>query len=112
MIGLAVLFLVLLVVFGVAIALTLNLIGLLLYLFIAGAVGWAADAIVPGELPFGWLGAIAAGLLGSLLGRLIIGPWGPNIFGIHVIPALVGAIILAFVADLVFKQAAPSDTAR
>jgi len=107
---LALLFLALLIVVAVVIGLTFKLVGLVLYLFIAGLVGWLADAIVPGELPFGWLGAIAAGLLGSLLGTLIIGPWGPSIFGIHVVPALLGAIILAFVADLIYKQPAPTDT--
>jgi uncharacterized membrane protein YeaQ/YmgE (transglycosylase-associated protein family) len=105
---LALVFLLLLAIFAVIIALSFTLIGLVLYLFMAGLVGWLADAIVPGELPYGWLGAIAAGLIGSFLGRLLLGPWGPAIFGIHVVPALLGAIVVAFVADIVFKKAAPT----
>jgi uncharacterized membrane protein YeaQ/YmgE (transglycosylase-associated protein family) len=107
MVGLALVFLVILVIFGVATALTYSIIGLILFLVMAGVIGWLADAIVPGDVPFGWLGAIAMGLLGSFLGRLLIGAWGPAIFGIHVIPALLGAIILSFVASLIFKQATP-----
>ncbi len=110
MLWLALLFLVVLVVFAVLSAVTYTLVGLVLFLVMAGIVGMIADAIVPGEVPFGWLGAIAMGLLGSFLGRLLIGPWGPALFGIHVVPALIGAIILAFVASLVFKRAAPEDT--
>jgi len=105
---LALVFLLLLVIFAALILLSFQLIGLVLFLAVAGLVGWLADAIVPGELPYGWLGAIAAGLIGSFLGRLLIGPWGPAIFGIHVVPALLGAIVVAFVADIVFKKAAPT----
>ncbi len=106
---LVLIFIALLVVFAVLTALTFQLIGLVLFLVTAGIVGLIADAIVPGELPFGWLGAIAAGLLGGFVGRLLIGPFGPAIFGVHVLPALLGAIILAFLADLLFKKAAPAD---
>ena len=45
-----------------------GLIQLLLMLFMAGLVGWLADQAIPGRLPYGWLGAIAAGLVGSWLG--------------------------------------------
>ena len=81
-------------------------IGLVLMLFMAGLVGWLADAIVPGRLPYGWLGAIAAGLIGSWLGTLVLGHLGPNLFGVPVIPAFVGAVILAVVAELAGKALA------
>ena len=106
--ALAVVFLVLLVIFAALILLSFQLIGLVLFLVMAGLVGWLADAVVPGELPFGWLGAIAAGLIGSFLGRLLLGPWGPAIFGIHVVPALLGAIVVAVVASVVVRKAAPT----
>ncbi|HEY7063588.1 MAG TPA: GlsB/YeaQ/YmgE family stress response membrane protein [Chloroflexota bacterium] len=80
-----------------------GIIHLLLMLFMAGLVGWLADQVIPGRIPYGWLGAIAAGLLGSWLGTALIGYVGPRIFGIPVIPALVGAIILAVVAELAGK---------
>lgn len=82
---------------------TFGLLGLIFHLIIAGIVGWLADLIVPGRLPFGWLGAIAAGLVGSWLGRMIIGDVGPSISGIPLLPALLGAIILAFLVELIAK---------
>jgi uncharacterized membrane protein YeaQ/YmgE (transglycosylase-associated protein family) len=103
-----VVFLVLLVIFAALILLSFQLIGLVLFLAVAGLVGWLADALVPGELPFGWLGAIAAGLIGSFLGRLLLGPWGPAVFGIHLVPALLGAIVVAVVASVVVRKAAPT----
>ncbi|AKT36471.1 GlsB/YeaQ/YmgE family stress response membrane protein [Chondromyces crocatus] len=93
----------------VGIWLTFSLFGLLVTLAVAAAVGWLADRIVPGDLPYGWLGAIGAGLLGSWLGTLLIGPLGPRIAGIPVISALIGATILAFGVELFQKRRSRRD---
>ena len=87
-------------------SLAMNLVHLLLMLFIAGLVGALADAVVPGRLPYGWLGAILAGLVGGWLGTLLLGQMGPSIFDIRVVPAFVGAVILAFGASVVGKMLA------
>lgn len=84
-----------------AFSLALSLIGLLFMLLVAGFVGWLADTIVPGELPYGFLGAALAGLVGSWIGQWLLGPLGPSLFGIRLIPALVGAIIVVAVVELV-----------
>ncbi len=81
-----------------------SLIGLILTLVVAGLVGVVADAIVPGEVPYGFLGAILAGLFGSWLGTLLFGRIGPVIFNVPIISALIGAIILAFVYSLLSHQ--------
>lgn len=85
---------------GVGISLALSLVGTVLMLFIAGVVGWLADRIVPGELPYGFLGAVLAGLVGSWIGQLILGDFGPSLFGIELIPALAGAVIVAGAVEL------------
>jgi uncharacterized membrane protein YeaQ/YmgE (transglycosylase-associated protein family) len=77
--------------------------GLILYLIVAGIVGWLADLVVPGRVPFGWLGAIVAGLVGSLIGALLFGRFGPDLAGIHIIPAFIGAVIFAFVVALISR---------
>ena len=84
--------------------LTFSLLGLLVTLAVAGSVGWLADQIVPGRLPYGWLGAIVAGLLGSWLGGVLLGDLGPSIGGIAIVPALLGAVILAFIVSFVAKS--------
>jgi len=80
--------------------LTFSLVGLLLTLFMAGLVGWAADAVVPGRLPGGWLGSILAGIVGGFVGSLLIGNLGPSLFDVRVIPAFVGALVVVVAAQL------------
>ncbi|HZU05944.1 MAG TPA: GlsB/YeaQ/YmgE family stress response membrane protein [Chloroflexota bacterium] len=87
-----------------------SLIHLVLMLIVAGIVGWVADALVPGRLPWGWLGAILAGLVGSWLGVALLGHVGPSLFGVPIIPGLVGAVILAVLVELVGKMLARPST--
>jgi uncharacterized membrane protein YeaQ/YmgE (transglycosylase-associated protein family) len=83
---------------GLAMVITAGVFNLALTLFMAGLIGWAADLVAPGELPGGWIGAVLTGIIGGLIGRLLLGQFGPNLFGYHVIPAFVGAVIVAFAA--------------
>lgn len=92
--------LILFVLLVVGIWITMSLFGLLITLVVAGFIGWIADMIVPGKIPYGWLGAIVAGLAGSWIGTMIF-DFGPAVAGITLIPALAGAIILAFIAELI-----------
>lgn len=98
--------LILLVIVILAIWITANTIGVLITLLVAGLVGWLADSIVPGEIPLGWLGAIMAGLVGSWIGAALFGRFGPSLAGISIIPAVIGAIILAFLISLVTRMMA------
>lgn len=88
------------VVLGAAMWLTFTLVGFLLTLLVAGLVGWAADAVVPGRLPGGWLGAVLAGIVGGFVGTLLLGHVGPTLFGVNLIPAFVGAALIAVLAEL------------
>jgi uncharacterized membrane protein YeaQ/YmgE (transglycosylase-associated protein family) len=92
--------LILAVVLGAATWLTFTFIGFLLTLAVAGLVGWAADAVVPGRLPGGWLGAVLAGIVGGFMGTLLLGRVGPTIFDVNIIPAFIGAAVIAVVAEL------------
>jgi uncharacterized membrane protein YeaQ/YmgE (transglycosylase-associated protein family) len=96
----------LLVLVAFAMALTFSLAHLFLTLAVAGLVGWLADLAVPGELPYGWLGAVTAGLIGGWVGTMLLGPVGPALFGVRILPAFVGAALLAFLLELVGKSAA------
>lgn len=83
---------------------TFSVLGVLVTLAIAALVGFIADRIVPGRLPYGWAGAMVAGLLGSWIGSLLIGPVGPTIARIPILPALLGAVIVAFVVQMLVKR--------
>jgi uncharacterized membrane protein YeaQ/YmgE (transglycosylase-associated protein family) len=79
---------------------TASLLGLIITVVVAGLIGWVADQLTPGDLPYGVFGAVGAGLLGALLGGLLLDGFGPDIAGLSIIPTLVGALILAFAAEL------------
>lgn len=79
--------------------------GFLLMLLVAAIVGFIADALVPGRLPGGWVGAIIAGLIGSALGGYVFSaanvPSGPVIGGLAIIPSILGAALVVFLWGLI-----------
>lgn len=91
---------VLAIVLGAMTWFTFTIVGFLLTLVVAGLVGWAADAVVPGRLPGGWIGAVLAGIIGGFIGTLALGNIGPTVFGINLIPAFIGAAAIAVIAEL------------
>ncbi|HET8913656.1 MAG TPA: hypothetical protein VFN23_19440 [Ktedonobacteraceae bacterium] len=69
----------------------------IIYLIIAAIVGLVAEFIVGWRLPFGFVGAILAAILGIWLLThviLISIPGDPVIYGVPLFKALLGAIIL------------------
>lgn len=85
-------------------------IGLALTLVVAGLIGWLADRIVPGELPYGKAGAVGAGIVGAVVGSLIPGVNSipPELFGIRVVPAFVGALIVVALVEFFGSRRQPA----
>lgn len=101
------LFLILLVVLlGAGMWFTTSIIGLIATLVMAGLVGWAADLLVRGgALPGGWIGAVLTGLIGGFIGNILFSALGIHdpafrLLGVDLIPAFVGAVIVALGAQL------------
>jgi uncharacterized membrane protein YeaQ/YmgE (transglycosylase-associated protein family) len=106
--GCLIFLIVLVLLLGAGMWFTFGLVALLATLLVAGLVGWAADLVVPGgKLPAGWIGAVLTGLVGGWLGELLFnrlglhGLEGFRLFGVDLIPAFVGAVIVALVVQLV-----------
>ena len=75
----------------------LNFIIYLVVAAVVGFVGFVAESLVGRRLPFGFVGAIIAALVGAwLLTKVIIinGIGDINVYGVLIFRALVGAIIL------------------
>jgi uncharacterized membrane protein YeaQ/YmgE (transglycosylase-associated protein family) len=75
----------------------------IIYLIVAAVVGFVAEALVGRRLPFGFVGAIIAALLGIwLLTKVIVitGIGDIYVFDVPLLRALVGAIILVAVWQL------------
>jgi uncharacterized membrane protein YeaQ/YmgE (transglycosylase-associated protein family) len=75
-------------------------------ILIVGAlvIGLAAQFVPESPTMFDWLiTAVAAGI-GGFIGSELLGSfstWGPEIQGLYIFPALIGALVLAAVVDVV-----------
>jgi uncharacterized membrane protein YeaQ/YmgE (transglycosylase-associated protein family) len=81
-----------------------DIVGLLLMVVMAAIVGFLADMLVPGNSPYGFLGAALAGVVGSWVGVALLGTLGPVLFGIPLISALIGAVIVTAIYALVSRS--------
>ncbi|MFA7479978.1 MAG: GlsB/YeaQ/YmgE family stress response membrane protein [Vulcanimicrobiota bacterium] len=68
----------------------------LLFLIVAAICAAIASAIVPGRLPGGFLAAMVIGVIGAWLGVSLIGPVGPALAGVSLLPAIFGSALLIF----------------
>lgn len=86
-----------------------TLVGLLVALLVAGVIGFGAEAIVPGDkMPRGWMAAIGAGLMGSWIGHVLLGHFGPRIAGFSLLPALAGAVVVVMLVTFFNRRSARS----
>jgi uncharacterized membrane protein YeaQ/YmgE (transglycosylase-associated protein family) len=75
----------------------------IIYLIIAAIVGLVAEFIVGWRLPFGFIGAIIAALVGIWLLTNVINviiPFDKTVYGVPIIKALLGAIVLVAIWHL------------
>ena len=78
--------------------------GFIIYLIVAAVVGLIAEAIVGWRVPFGFIGAIIAALIGIWLMTQVIIITGIGDFyiqGVPIIRALIGAIIFVALWHLI-----------
>lgn len=68
-------------------------------LIIGAVIGAIGSMIVGRDLPGGWIG----GLLGAWVGGNLLGNWGPNVAGMAIIPAIIGAAVVVFVISLLVR---------
>ncbi|MFS0950524.1 GlsB/YeaQ/YmgE family stress response membrane protein [Enterococcus thailandicus] len=77
-------------------------------LVVGSVLGMIAGAILGKDVPGGCTGNIVVGALGSWLGELILGEFGPVIIDVYLIPALLGAIlclvIYYFIIERLFRS--------
>lgn len=73
-----------------------------IWVLIVGAViGLIAGVVTSRDVPFGWVGNILAGLAGAWLGEEFLGAWGPQVAGMAVFPAIIGAVVLVLLVSWV-----------
>lgn len=72
-----------------------GIMGLLLLVAVGAVIGQIANSVVPRKIPYGFVGATLAGLLGAWLGTRVFGALGPQIAGLHILPGILGASAIA-----------------
>ncbi|MGU3443576.1 GlsB/YeaQ/YmgE family stress response membrane protein [Bacillus cereus] len=76
---------------------------IIITLLIGGLIGSLANLITGERGPKGIISCILIGFIGSLLGKILIGSWGPTIEGFYIFPALIGSLLLILIYIL-FKK--------
>ncbi|MFC3886002.1 GlsB/YeaQ/YmgE family stress response membrane protein [Bacillus songklensis] len=73
-------------------------------LIIGGIIGWVASLLTGRDIPGGIIGNIIAGFIGAWLGTAIFGDFGPEVGGFELIPAIIGAVLLALIVSFVMRR--------
>ena len=77
----------------------------MLWSLIVGAlIGMIAGAITSEGKKMGCISNIAAGLIGSWIGELILGSWGPQLAGMALVPSIIGAIVVILIVSGIFGR--------
>ena len=63
-------------------------------MFVGLLIGLLAGAITNRGERMGCFGKMFLGWIGASLGHLLFGTWGPNLAGIAIIPAVLGAMVV------------------
>lgn len=73
-------------------------------IIMSAIIGFIADLVIPGKIPFGFVGAIVAGFVGAVIGAYLLGDWGPTLGGFFILPAIIGAIVFGVAVRLVMSS--------
>jgi uncharacterized membrane protein YeaQ/YmgE (transglycosylase-associated protein family) len=72
---------------------------------VLAAIGWVIDLVLPGKMPYGWLGGIVAAIVGGIVGGFLFGQWGPSVtwsgYTLSIIPAILGGIVVALIVRFI-----------
>lgn len=82
----------------------MGILSFILFLFVAAACAWIAEYLVPGSIPGGFLVAVIFGIIGAWIGVSIMGPVGPSLAGVSLLPTILGSAILVFLTAFVGRQ--------
>lgn len=79
----------------------MSILGFILFLIVAAVCAYIAEMLVPGRVPGGFFTSAVVGIIGAWIGGSLIGPIGPDLGGIALIPAILGSAIFIFLLSLI-----------
>jgi len=74
----------------------MGILSFILFLFVAAACAYLAERLVPGSIPGGFLTSAIVGIIGAWIGGSMIGPMGPSLAGVSLLPCILGSAVLVF----------------
>jgi len=74
----------------------MSILAFILFLIVAATCAWIAERFVPGNVPGGFFASAIVGIIGAWIGGSLLGPIGPDLAGISLIPCILGSAILVF----------------
>lgn len=76
----------------------------LLVLIIGFLIGTIAGTTINKKEAMGWIANIAAGLVGSWIGQVFFGSWGPQFYDVAIFPSIIGALILVLMISFFLRK--------
>ncbi|MBY0358272.1 MAG: GlsB/YeaQ/YmgE family stress response membrane protein [Candidatus Obscuribacterales bacterium] len=84
----------------------MELVAFILFILVAAACAGIAEALVPGQVPGGFLMSALVGIIGAWVGASLFGHMGPDLAGIPLLPAIIGSALLIFGLKLIRRSTA------
>lgn len=73
-------------------------------LLVGAVIGAIAGGITSQGKSMGCAANIIAGLVGSSLGQVLLGDWGPQVAGMAIIPSIIGAVIIVWIVAFIISK--------
>lgn len=81
----------------------MGILAFIIFLVIAAACAGIAEYLVPGVAPAGFLANAIIGIIGAWIGTALFGHFGPDLGGVSLIPAILGAALLVFCLGILYR---------
>ena len=79
----------------------MSILSFILYLLVAAVCVYLGKKFVPNTVPGGMVTSAVVGVIGAWIGGTMIGSYGPDLFGVSLIPSILGSGILIFALSYV-----------
>ena len=81
----------------------MSILSLVLFVGIAAACAYLAQKLVPDTVPGGTNVSILVGAIGAYLGSTMLGSYGPEVYGVSLVPCILGSTVLVFALSLLSR---------
>jgi len=81
----------------------MGILSFILFLIVAACCAYLAEAIVPGVIPGGFLTSAVVGIIGAWVGGSLVGPIGPSLAGVALVPCILGSAITVFLLSIISR---------